>query len=364
MEILTNNKGGVKLCFEGFTYTKRITRKHIIIYDNGPRAAARRMLVFASEEGLRHMSSAQQWFMDGTFGVAPNLFDQLYVIRAPLGDTSVSCVYALLPGRSQEIYEELFRGIVNACDLYDFTPDPTVIIADFEKAAWQAASAVFGSNVSIKGCFFHLTQSTWRKVQSLGLTAAYMSDDSAKHFCGMLDALAFLPISDLREGLDYLKQHVPAGFNDLLSYFDSTYISGPSRSIRCAPSASQPSTIRMRIRRQPPLFPPETWNAYDATLANGQRTNNQTEAWNRTFADQVGHRHPSLYAFITNIQKDNALVIVALEADARGQPAKKRYKKASRDLQERLFHLCAARRDGTKTSIQLLKAIGHTIRFQ
>ena len=76
-----------------------------------------------------------------------------------------------------------------------------------------------------------------------------------------------------------------------------------------------------------------------------------------------GHRHPSLYTFITNIQKDNALVIVALEADERGQPPKKRHKKASRDLQQRLFNLCAARRDGKKTAVQLLKAIGHTIRF-
>lgn len=36
--------------------------------------------------------------MDGNFAMAPNVFNQLYVIRAPLGTSAVSCVYALLAG--------------------------------------------------------------------------------------------------------------------------------------------------------------------------------------------------------------------------------------------------------------------------
>ena len=50
-----------------------------------------------------------------------------------MGDTCVSCAYALLPGRTQEIYEELFRAVVNAGDLHDVTLDPNVITVDFEK---------------------------------------------------------------------------------------------------------------------------------------------------------------------------------------------------------------------------------------
>jgi len=59
---------------------------------------------------------------------------------------------------------------------------------------------VLGSHVNVQGCFHHLTQSTWRKVQELGLTTAYKDDDNVKHFCGMLDALAFLPLNDITEG--------------------------------------------------------------------------------------------------------------------------------------------------------------------
>lgn len=338
-------------------------QKPFLIYDNGPAKDTQRILIFASEEGLLHLAQSRRWYVDGTFSVVPIIFDQLYVIRAPLGDSSVSCVYALLPGRTQLLYEEMFRAIQNVCEMIDISPDPAVVIADFEKAVWQAVTVVFGDHVEVKGCFFHLTQSTWRKIQSLGLTTAYKDEDEAKQFCGMLDALAFLPVSDIPEAIEYLRQNVPDGFDDLFSYFDSTYVSGSCRLIRCLPSARQPSTQRIRIRRLPPQFPPPTWNVFDATLASGPRTNNETEAWNRAFAQQIGHSHPSIYTLIDNMRKDNALVIAALEAESRGQPPKKRVKRASRDLQERLSNLCTARRDGTKTVIEVLKALGHTIRF-
>ena len=40
------------------------------------------MLVFASEEGLKHLGASRRWFSDGTFSAAPSVFDQLYAIRA------------------------------------------------------------------------------------------------------------------------------------------------------------------------------------------------------------------------------------------------------------------------------------------
>ncbi|KAG7176889.1 putative Inosine-5'-monophosphate dehydrogenase 1b-like 2, partial [Homarus americanus] len=44
---------------------------------------------------------------------APRLFQQLYVIRAPLGPSAVTCVYAFLSAKSQTIYEEFLQAI---CD--------------------------------------------------------------------------------------------------------------------------------------------------------------------------------------------------------------------------------------------------------
>ena len=163
-------------------------------------------------------------------------------------------------------------------------------------------------------------------------------------------------------GIGYLRDNVPDGLEELLVYFDSTYISGTCRSIRCTTTGQQ-SSLRLRLRRQTPQFPPITWNVFDATVSHQQRTNNDTEAWNHAFARQVGHSHPSLYRLIDNLRKDNALVVVALEAESRGQPPRKRVRRATRDLQERLFNLCVARRDGQKSVPELLRGVGHAIRF-
>ena len=40
--------------------------------------------------------------MDGTFDIAPKLFKQLYVIHAKLGQSAVSCAYALLNVKNQD----------------------------------------------------------------------------------------------------------------------------------------------------------------------------------------------------------------------------------------------------------------------
>ena len=68
-----------------------------------------RVIVFATEQGLRQLSSAELYLMDGTFKVAPRLFLQLYVIRVPLGEKAVTCVYALMERKNLASYEKLFQ---------------------------------------------------------------------------------------------------------------------------------------------------------------------------------------------------------------------------------------------------------------
>jgi len=71
-------------------------------------------------------------------------------------------------------------------------------------------------------------------VQELGLASTHKSRDAVRHFCGMLDGLAFLSLSDVAEGVAYLKDHTPDldGMDKLAEYFTSTYASGSLRSVR------------------------------------------------------------------------------------------------------------------------------------
>lgn len=157
-----------------------------------------------------------------------------------------------------------------------------------------------------------------------------------------------------------MRSVVPQGLQPLLEYFDSTYVSGELRATR-HPAAT--TRLRLRMHRNAPMFPPSTWNVFHATLTADDRTNNVCEAWNQGFTQLVGHYHPSIWTTIDALRKDSAMASMAIEMEARGMPPKKRVKKATKELQERVHTLCRARADNAKSVQEFLRGVGHTIRF-
>ena len=69
--------------------------------------------------------------MDGNFTIAPRPFEQLYVIRAPVATTYVTCVYALMAGKTQDEYIELLHAVCDACRALGYDPDPDFVMTDF-----------------------------------------------------------------------------------------------------------------------------------------------------------------------------------------------------------------------------------------
>ena len=121
-------------------------------------------------------------------------------------------------------YDELHVGV-----------DSTTVVVDFEQAAIIAVRTVLGQHVVIQLCFYHLTQSTWRHIQDTTLVPLYNKNENVKQFCRMLDALAFLPVVEVPAGMGYLRDNIlECEGNDkleqLLNYFDRTYVSGSLRS--------------------------------------------------------------------------------------------------------------------------------------
>ena len=111
------------------------------MHDTGAQSADR-VVVFATAEALQHLGQSEERYIDGTFACAPKLFHQLYVIRAPLGDTSVTCVYAFMTGKSQALYEELFCSLNTKCAQLGFHLDPSVVVSDYELAVIGAMGKV------------------------------------------------------------------------------------------------------------------------------------------------------------------------------------------------------------------------------
>ncbi|XP_052280707.1 uncharacterized protein LOC127878207 [Dreissena polymorpha] len=315
------------------------------------------IVIFGTELGLKHLCDSDRWYMDGTFGTAPKRFKQLFIIRAAVSDVYATCVYAFLPNKQQSAYENVFGAVMDACDRYELTPNPTSVSCYFEISIHRAINTMLGPQISIQGCFYHVTQSTWRKLQSDGLSVLYKEDESIKHFCGMIDGLAFLPTDCVQEGMRYLRSVVPEELSEILEYFD-TYVSGPYQSTR-----GSRGVIKV-TRTNNPRYPVDMWNVNEATLNDEVRTNNICESWNNGFAYLVGQKNPSLWYCLSSIQKDQINVLTELERLRQVDQVKKRVRREVKQYQQKLKSLCQQFSKGKTTVSAFLQALGHLIRFK
>ena len=121
-----------------------------IIYDN--ESPTNRIVIFASLQGLKLLDTASTWYMDGTFSTAPSQFRQLFVIRVPLGENCASAIYALLPSKQQDAYEEMMTALLDVCLTQDIRPHPVHIVTDYEMAIHNAVRSVFHSSIHIQVC--------------------------------------------------------------------------------------------------------------------------------------------------------------------------------------------------------------------
>lgn len=169
-----------------------------------------------------------------------------------------------------------------------------VVYSDFEIAAMNAVQDLIPS-ARIQGCFFHLSQSVYRRVCASGLQSTYntqedfavlVSDlnfyeyDMRALLCQsqysnillfilqmrMFPSLAFLPTAEIPEAFQDLLEVIPVEAVPVANYFEDTYVGRPRRNGLCSA-----------------LFPPEVWSVRESTLEDMPRTNNSVEAWHRGF---------------------------------------------------------------------------------
>ncbi|CAK9304070.1 unnamed protein product [Gordionus sp. m RMFG-2023] len=110
----------------------------------------------------------------------------------------------------------------------------------------------------------------------------------------MINGLAFLPIHDVKRGMEYLKTILSDKNKELLIYFDKNYVNGELR------------YGRNSQRQVEPLFPPETWNVFNVTIAGENRTNNVCEGWNNRFQHIIGHKKPKIWELIEKMRMETS----------------------------------------------------------
>ena len=92
---------------------------------------------------------------------------------------------------SKNDYSGVLRSVIDKCRELGYPADPTYVLTDFELAVIRACRVVLGTHEHHKGCFYHLTQSTWRKKVSC---PNLISGTNFKNFLSVHDNLLKLLI--------------------------------------------------------------------------------------------------------------------------------------------------------------------------
>ncbi|XP_050516518.1 uncharacterized protein LOC126891385 [Diabrotica virgifera virgifera] len=102
----------------------------------------------------------------------------MFSIHGLKEDYYIPLVFFLLPNKQKHTYTLALKYLTEQVDAKcNKKLALRTVFADFEEAIQQSVTEVW-TNVSLKGCRFHLGQSWWRKIQALGLTSLYKDKES------------------------------------------------------------------------------------------------------------------------------------------------------------------------------------------
>lgn len=105
---------------------------------------------------------------------------------------ALPAVFALLPGQTTDIYQKMWSKLKQHCDNYS----PVCVTMDMEAAAAAGARKVFGEDLTVAFCWFHLRKAWREKLGSLSLLneTSYPVFNRLYRLCC---AMAFVPPEDM-----------------------------------------------------------------------------------------------------------------------------------------------------------------------
>ena len=217
-----------------------------------------RLIMFGSQRSMHFLSTADHWYMDGTFNTLPPQCLQLYTIHGIKNGRNVIGFYALLTNKLEVTYQRMLRHVQFCIG----GSQPLTINIDFERAAINACQNVFPQSF-LRCCFFHLCQNVYKKFQEYHLRILYDQDVIFRTNIRMICALAFVPPPEIVHAFDMLCLYCGgAGANEqpILEYFENAYI----------------GVMRGGVRGRP-LFCHSLWNVYDRVMNDLPRTTNAVD---------------------------------------------------------------------------------------
>lgn len=237
-------------------------------------------IIFAPYSNLHMLCSVDVIYMDGTFNYCAQHFVQMFTIHGYKNGYYVPLVFSLLPNKKTETYMRLFTRLINKCLVLELDFKPKEIVIDFELAIHLSCTQTW-KEAKIIGCRFHLSQSWFRKIQTLGLITEYNNKNSCiGQYLKVLFGMQFLDPSEVENF-----------FNNEMFYL--------------MPKDKRVETFITYLRNnyieKEALFPPLIWASKTANL---YRSTNCCESFHSKFNKNFYNPHPNLFVFSDTLLKE------------------------------------------------------------
>jgi len=252
-----------------------------------------RMILFASAQGLILLQRSETWSCDGTFGVMPDPFLQLYTVMAELNNKSYPCFFGLLPNKKGPTYAKMLEVLKEAVEAKGPLHLKQVML-DFEATVIRELKATFGNQVKVQGCQVHLFRNWRKKLGEVGnLITWACAQPSFNKFTKSLHGLCYVPVDEVypyykalcdgkleslcteldeRKDLDLEeKDNTKESLNNFLDFFERNYV---GRRIRNGISV--------------PRYPPELWSQLENCMEGRALSTNSNEG----FHSRLKHNLP------------------------------------------------------------------------
>ena len=296
-------------------YTQTTNGQRFLLHDTGV-GDPNRIIMFSTNQALDCLNTSDHWFDDGTFKVCPEMFFQLYSVHALINKRVSPCVFVLLPHKTGITYQRFFNELSN-----HINNGPISMMFDFEIGAINAACQAF-PGLGTNGCF-SIFASMSKKVQAVGLQQRYNDDAGFALHIRMIMALAFVRPADViatfEDLCDEIRQRFQDDLDEVLDYFEDTYIGRPRRN----------------RQRAAPTFSINLWNVFQRAQTELPRTNNNIEGWHHHFQGICMGHHLTFWKFITKLQSEadlNRLDMIQGQAGHPPPARRQRYQDVNRRI--------------------------------
>jgi hypothetical protein len=237
------------------------------------------VVIFSSYINLKCLCDVDDVFMDGTFKCCPKYFQQFYTSHGYKKGNYVPLVFMLLPGKSEVVYRYAFSSLIRICREKGLEFSPSTVHVDSEETVMKVVKSLLPT-VTVKCCRFHLGQSWWRKIQSLGLSNEYKDKESD---IGKWLLMTF--------GLHFVSS------DSIEDIFAEVIMSEAASDSRCTSYADY---LTVNYITQESKFPPNFWTDPPSEV---RRTTNGAESFHSHFNAQFYFCHPSIYAYLNVIMQ-------------------------------------------------------------